>query len=368
MKDPKRKLLSSILILILLMTSFFTFKNIYAVEGEDNSTEDPVQNETPTKRINLSFSVPTENFSIGSNADFIDSLAVDLYKVAKIGWDGAAATYTFTPESGFENAIKIKGEQVPFYGMVSKIDEDATEEEKRKAETDIETLAVVTDQCVDARPSTASYSTKISTAAKPIKAEVDSNYLYLAVIRKNGDTDYIKKGGDGHYVSFAEINDTDNLCLFKPQLVFALEEDMSIVIKPEVGPCLIIKKDLETYAGKPVTFVFRIDDNNGKPIDYVSLTFSKYGSLETDPISLPSSLLDKEVTVTEVNTGASYIIKAGTSANVKKEIEIESKNLFEFSNEGEDKEVTGYGFQNTYTKMPTDTWVGEKEGDPYEKR
>ena len=368
MKDLKRKLLSSILLLILLMTSLFAFNNVYAVEGENNSEENPPENETSTKKINLSFGVPDKNFSIGSNVDFIDSLTIDLYKVEKIGWDSAIATYTFTPESAFENAVKINGKQVPFYGMVTEIDEKASEKEKQKAEADIETLAKVTDQCVDARPSSADYNTKISAAAKPVTVKVDANYLYLVVIRKDGDKDYIKKGGDGHYVSVTEINDTDNICLFKPQLVFALEEDMKIITKPEVGPCLIIKKDLESYAGKPVTFVFRIDDDQNKPIDYVSLTFDKYGSLETDPIRLPAYLLDKYVTVTEVNTGASYKIKAGTSANVKKEIEIESKNLFEFSNEGEDKEVTGYGFQNTYTKMPTDTWVGEKEGDPYEKR
>ena len=134
---------------------------------------------------------------------------------------------------------------------------------------------------------------------------------------------------------------------------------------------LVIYKDLLTYAGKPVTFVFRVQGTktvDGQEvtydIDYASISFDNYG---TNSYTVKHIPVGTTVTVTEVYQGGSYEVKTSESETAtilfpadKKESADYNESSVTFINDFDDKKNNGFGANNAFKRVEKTNEDGEK--------
>lgn len=356
MKASRRKKISCLLLIGLMFIGLLSFKNIYAegetetpvttgevTTGEADKTEGETVADDPITGGNLSFVSTTLPDGIKSQ------LSVDIYKIADIGWDGSAAKYTFTGVDDATTAI-LNGKD--FNGMTK-------EDNASELSAFINSAVPIIIQKPDTYKSvTNPYSIETS--------KVTPDGLYIAITRLTADSEkslgeYIKSE-NGSYYSVVKTN--GNEIRFTPNLVFMVGEDLPITLKYSPNTSLIIEKNLTSYAGNPVTFVFRIEGKKATEetyhdIDYVSITFKEGGKLSSDPIeNIP---VDTEVRVTEVYSGASYKLTSDPEQTWTITLTQENKVSFTNANENDDKH--GYGAKNTFEKNNTG-WVFKNKDVP----
>ncbi len=371
MKALRRKKISCMLLIGLMFIGLLSFKNTYA-EGESSETElvsdSGAENEESTV-VGLVFTSDINDLEDSGK------LVVDMYKIADIEWDGKRATYVL------KNAVAAFSDFKNDQDVGSKKDKDGKE-----------TNEFVTKENLDLLGSKALNIVKTNSSVSPVEGsplEVNAsegftkNGLYLAVTRSDKVTDkekYIKtittKDGEGKEsqlnVSYASSNDKEYH--FLPRLMFLMDTNGESPVKYESVPRygeLVIYKDLLTYAGKPVTFAFRVQGTKMVDekevlydIDYASITFSKYGKKSYTVKHIP---VGTKVTVTEVYQGGSYTVTTSESGSAtilfpadKKENKDYKESSVTFINDFDDKKNNGFGANNAFKRVEKTNEDGEK--------
>ena len=300
MEKNRRKCLKILTLLLVLILSVFSINSVGA-EGEQKK---------------VSFTVNEDEAIYKYRQD----LKVDLFKIGTIAFDQNKYIVSF--DEAFKNLDSIKG--VDFNNL-----DDAAK------------LSAITNEVAEViLGSSADPDYSISSSEGIL---VSPNTLYIAFPHNDGVTKdkYIKKTSD--YFSVATFDDND--FRFTPNLIFVVEEDLPVTIKATPLANLSIEKELESYAGNPVTFVFEIKDvTDDKVIDYASLSFDNYGKKITVVKNIP---VGHQITVTEVYTGASYKIDGNNSVTINA-ISLTGKNGVSFKNKNDGDTSKGNGADNRF--------------------
>ena len=137
--------------------------------------------------------------------------------------------------------------------------------------------------------------------------------------------------------------------------------DQTVGLKPErtarYGQIEIVKslKEFNASLGD-VTFVFQVtatraEDGNPAEVVYdnvVSITFAQ-GEPLTKSVVIDNLPAGSVVTVKEVYSGGSYIIKPGTSDSAEETVAADEVKPVQFENTYNDRTISGYGVTNHYT-------------------
>jgi len=265
---------------------------------------------------------------------YYQQLNVDLFKLGTISFD--QNKYSITFDEAFKSLESIKN--VDFNEIdLTNLDDAA----KMLAITNEITGTILNS---DIEPA---YSKSVNNEG----ILVVSNTVYIAFPHNIGVTkdDYIKKSTDYYSVASFDGNDFR----FTPNLIFVVEEDLPVTLKATALANLEIEKELESYAGSPVTFVFEIKDEsqNSKVIDYASLSFDNYGKKTAVVKNIP---VGHKITVTEVYTGASYKVENG-SVTIDS-IVSKGKNGVSFKNNNDSDITKGNGADNRFEYQETNEW------------
>ena len=336
---------------LVLIVSVFSMLKIYA---ENNS--------------NLKFTTSiTDSFEGG--------LAVDLYTIAEITPNGGK--YTYNAKADFESLFS---EDIDFTTMES---------------SDLKYFASKLAGVIFSNNSTITPDSVSPFIVNGDSKVIPSGKMFLAMVRSNkaGMTkdDYIKTvdiEDKQYYRSFANSDDYEYI--FEPILFFvtgdkATEDTLSIDIKYEKNSLLgelIIEKELLTYAGRPVTFVYLIQEEKSdgtlRDIDVASITYNNgdfSGTLNPNQfiksVTVGNLKVGTNILVTEVGQGAGYKEVSVTNdgktkiqfpASMKdnpdyKDVYIEAK--VKFVNDWDNESNTGYGVDNKFV-YSTSGWAYKK--------
>ena len=294
-------------------------------------------------------------------------LVVDLYTIAGISPNGEK--YTYTPAEDYNSLFN---EETDFTVMES---------------GELKSFASSLAGIIFADGSTITPDSISPFSVNGDSKVIPSGYMYLAIVRNNKTgmekNDYIKTveiDGKQYYRSFASSEDYEYV--FEPLLFFVTgdkttEDTLTIDIKYEKNSLLgelIIEKELITYAGRPVTFVYLIqeikDDGALSDIDVASITYTNSDfstPLSTDQFSksvvVKNLKVGTKILVTEINQGAGYKQKSVSNdgkttirfpANMKDNDDyVEAK--VKFVNDWDNETNTGYGVDNKF-EYSTSGW------------
>lgn len=337
----KKKIITGVLLISLIVTGCLSFRSIFA-EGPK-----------------LTFS-----FTPVSDKENISDLVVDLYEIADIEWDGTNARYVIKDVKNDFKTDFPEGQDVSVYKV-----EESEETDPETEPSDEGVNPYTTDEHLKTIASNALgiINTKDIKKAGTVSVgtgEFNQNGLYLGVVRSASTTekkDYIKtikiEDDVETNVSYAYSNSLEYR--FSPLLIFMLNDEKAVSLKYEteyrLGE-LVIEKELMNYAGRPVTFVFKVEDvtdaANPVLVDYVSLTFQSYGIKQYIMKNLPVS---HKFRVTEVYSGGSYSVRTDTEQETPikfpatlKDSEVYEESKVTFVNDFDDKKNEGYGVENPY--------------------
>ncbi len=212
--------------------------------------------------------------------------------------------------------------------------------------------------------------------------------LYLLAAHKRGDTDYVKTVTDdkGNSRIVTQVRTEKNLYNFAPELVSLPSKlpendiintanpgdwiyDLVVSLKPELSELkgnLEIVKTLKTFdtAYGPATFVFQIDwEENGRHhSDVRTITFSSSGK-QVLLVELP---VGAEVTVTEVYSGAKYVVVGSASGTAV--IEADKTARVEFVNDYDNESPpNGGGTITNKFSFTDDEWHVTQQVDSTEE-
>ena len=268
---------------------------------------------------------------------YYQQLNVDLFKLGTISFD--QNKYSITFDEAFKNLESIKN--VNFNEIdLTNLDDAA----KMLAITNEITGTILNSNIERA----------YSKSEKNEGILVDSNTIYIAFPHNIGVTkdDYIKKSTDYYSVASFDGNDFR----FTPNLIFVVEEDLPVTLKATALANLEIEKELDSYAGSPISFVFEIidvtDTDNSKVIAVTSLSFDNYGKKKAIVKNIP---VGHKITVTESYSGASYKIDGNNSVTIDS-ITTEGKNGVIFKNSNDSDITKGNGADNRFEYQETNEW------------
>lgn len=325
MEMNRKKYLKILTLLLVLVVSVFSMNSIGA-EGESKK---------------VTFTVNTDE----AIYNYRDKLKVDLFKIGSISFDHNKYIVSF--DDDFKNMESIK--DVDFNNIdLTKLD-------------DASIMSAITNEVssiIEGLTRNADYSNKSINGSEDIM--VSPNTVFIAFPHNDGidKSEYLKKTSDYFSVATFEGNDFR----FTPNLIFVVQEDLPVTIKATTLANLEIKKELESYAGDPVTFVFKVIDesdkdefDNGKVIAVASLSFDNYGIKTTIVKDIP---VGHTITVTEAYTGASYKIDGDKSVTIGA-ITSTGKNGATFKNNNDNDKTKGNGVDNKFEYQ-------QKENGQYE--
>ena len=339
----RKKIITGVLLISLIVTGCLSFRSIFA--------EGPL----------LTFS-----FTPVSEKENISDLVVDLYRIADIEWDGTNAKYVIkSVTNDFKTDDFKEGQDVSVY-----LNEESEDPDSETEPSDDKTNPYTTEDHLKTVASNAlgiingKTVEKVATVPVGSTGKFQQNGLYLGVVRSESTTkkkDYIKtikiEDDVETNVSYAYSNSLEYR--FSPLLIFMLDDEKPVTLKYEteyrLGE-LVIEKELMNYAGRPVTFVFKVEDvtDTANPVlvDYVSLTFQSYGIKQYIMKNLPVS---HQFRVTEVYSGGSYSVRTDTEQETPikfpatlKDSEVYEESKVTFVNDFDDKKNEGYGVENPY--------------------
>ena len=338
----RKKIITGALLISLIVTGCLSFRSIFA--------EGPL----------LTFS-----FTPVSEKENISDLVVDLYKIAEdIEWDGTNARYVIKDVKNDFKTDFPEGQDVSVYKV-----EESEETDPETEPSDEGVNPYTTDEHLKTIASNALgiINTKDIEKVDTVSVgtgEFKQNGLYLGVVRSESTAekkDYIKtikiEDDVETNVSYAYSNSLEYR--FSPLLIFMLDDEKPVTLKYETEyrlGGLVIEKELMNYAGRPVTFVFKVEDvtDTANPVlvDYVSLTFQSYGIKQYIMKNLPVS---HQFRVTEVYSGGSYSVRTDTEQETPikfpatlKDSEVYEESKVTFVNDFDDKKNEGYGVENPY--------------------
>ena len=322
MINYSKKSVKLIIVLVLLILPFYNSLRLYA-EGEKNIT----------------FGFNTDQ-TIDLSKFTSDPLEIDLYKVADITWNGTEEKYVFT--------------NIEPYPVISS-DFDVTTSYPQYVSSVIDNNLIFD---AEQKLNSPDLSLKLSLNADN-SIKVSDKSVYFAVIHNESlqKKDELVK----NYSTLGK--DDKNEYRFSPLLIFVYGDDVKVIIKYEKEGLpgeLVIEKEIDSYSGNPVTFVFKVEEKTGensyKEIDYVSLTFNKAGSKQTLVRNIP---LGTELRITEVYAGSSYKIFGEDVKRTVITVPVEKKtdtNLDKVTfNNSFDNSKKGYGVSNSFTTTKDDT-------------
>ena len=337
----RKKIITGVLLISLIVTGCLSFRSIFA-EGPK-----------------LTFS-----FTPVSDKENISDLVVDLYEIADIEWDGTNARYVIKDVKNDFKTDFPEGQDVSVY----KVEEsEETDPETEPSDEGVNPYTTKDHLKTVASNALGIINTKDIKKAGTISVgtgEFKQNGLYLGVVRSESTTekkDYIKtiKIEDDVETNVSYANSSSLEYRFSPLLIFMLDDEKPVTLKYEteyrLGE-LVIEKELLNYAGRPVTFVFKVEDvtDTANPVlvDYVSLTFQSYGIKQYMKKNLPVS---HQFRVTEVYSGGSYSVRTDTEQETPikfpatlKDSEVYEESKVTFVNDFDDKKNEGYGVENPY--------------------
>lgn len=340
----KRKFITWIFLLLMVVTGCLSYKSVYAETGKAKFT------------ITLEEGQAIEG-----------DLVLDLYSIADIVWDGTGEKDTTGKKqtSYYLQTAEDSAFKAVFNGLNVGVDKDTQE---FRGEIDIDALANSAAGIVFGEdPKTI----KAVYPGMALNTEYDLNTgLYLAIIH-SGDfeeadyKEYLDVDGS-NYTSNAYSY--DKTYVFKPLLVFVYGDNASAIdlskknedevlikysIEDRFGQFQIIKF-VSVYGGEKTntTLVYSVkgyDKNDNLVYDKIlTLALNKGG--EYDPIVLNDIPVGTRVVVTEEYSGASYelISKEGDEQTIVP-IDEEKPQIARFTNKYNDIPYSGYGVTNTFT-------------------
>lgn len=315
MEMNRKKYLKILTLLLILVVSVFSMNSIGA-EGE-------------SKKVTFTVNIDEAIYN------YRDKLKVDLFKIGSISFDQNKYIVSF--DDDFKNMESVK--DVDFNNIdLTKFD-------------DASKMSAITNEVssiIEGLTKNAEYSNRSIIGSEDVA--VAPNTVYIAFPHNDGvnKSEYLKNTSD--YFSVASFDGND--FRFTPNLIFVVQEDLPVTIKATPLANLVIEKELESYAGDPVTFVFEINDltDNGKLIAVASLSFDNYGINSVTVKDIP---VGHKITVTEAYTGASYKIDGNNTVTIDS-ITSTGKNGASFKNSNDSDKTKGNGVDNKFEYQQKD--------------